>query len=162
MIEEFNKYKEYSSKINIEDKNCNYTWKKLFQGGIDLFEGYKYFLQINILAKSDFKSWDGLVEIHLRKLVVNFFDMPQIKLRPFSVAYDVKDDVYPYSRTYFFGISLVDPETLAIKPNKVINLREPIKKFISDLDKKRDKKEDKNMRISLKDLKDLPFEVKRK
>ena len=162
LIEEFNTYKEYSSKINIEDKNCKYTWKKLFQGGIDLFEGYKYFLEIDILAKSDFKSWDGLVESQLRKLISNFIDIPQIKLRPFSVAYDVKDNVYPYSRTYLFGICFVDPETLEIKPNKAINLRDPVKRFIIDLDKKRDKKEDKNMRINFKLYKDLPLEVIKK
>ena len=164
LVEEFNIFKEYSSKINIKDKNCVYTWKGLFQGGIKLFEGYNYFLQIDILAKEkkDFKSWDGLVESQLRKLILNFIDLPQIKLRPFSVGYNVKDASYPYSKTYLFGISFVDPETLEIKPNKVINLREPIKKFVVDLDKKRGNANDKmlkNLRINFKEMKDLPFEI---
>ena len=64
MVEEFNKFKEYSSKINIDDENCEFTWKGLFQGGISLFGEYNYFLQIDILVtnKSEFKSWDAYVE----------------------------------------------------------------------------------------------------
>ena len=161
MIEEFNAFKEYSSKINIEDKNCKYTWKGLFQGGINLFEGYNYFLEIDVLAtsKAVLKSWDGLVESQIRKLINNFIEIPQIKLRPYSVVYNIKDAVYPFSRTYLYGISFVDPESLEIKPNKVINLREPVKKFIVDLDKKRDNKSEKNLRINFKEMKDLPFEI---
>ena len=160
MIEEFNAFKEYSAKINIEDINCQYTWKGLFQGGINLFEGYNYFLQIDILAmnKTDFKSWDGLVESQIRKLIFNFIGIPEIKLRPFSVGYNIKDAVYPFSRTYLFGISFVNPESLE-KPNKIINLREPVKKFIIELDKKRDNKNEKNLRINFKEMKDLPFEI---
>ena len=48
LVEEFNIFKEYSSKINIEDKNCEYTWKDLFKGGVNFFEGYNHFLQIDI------------------------------------------------------------------------------------------------------------------
>jgi len=80
MIEEFNKFKEYSEKIDINNKNSEYTWKGLFQGN-DLFDDYKYFLQIDILAKNknEFKPWDGFVESQLRKLIFNFIEFPQIK-----------------------------------------------------------------------------------
>ena len=167
MIEEFIIFKEYTSNININDINCKYTWKGLFKGGISLFEGYKYFLEIDILSmnKADFKSWDGFVESQLRKLIFLFNDIPQIKLRPFSNAYTVKDKdtTYPFSRTYLYGISFVDPEKLKIKNNdKVINLREPVTKFITDLDKKRDKKNEKNLRINFKSINDLPFEILQK
>ena len=110
-------------------------------------------------SKAVLKSWDGLVESQIRKLINNFIDIPQIKLRPYSVVYNIKDAVYPFSRTYLYGISFVDPESLEIKPNKVINLREPVKKFIVDLDKKRDNKSEKNLRINFKEMKDLPFEI---
>ena len=160
MIEEFNKFKDYSAKIDINNKNNEYTWKGLFQGN-DLFDDYKYFLQIDILAtnKSDFKPWDGFVESQLRKLIFSFNEFPQIKFRPFSIGYEIKDPVFPCSKTYFYGIKFVDPETLEPKPNKVINLREPIKKFVSDLDKKRTKKTETNMRINFREMKDLPIEI---
>ena len=161
LIEEFNIFKDYTSKINIEDKNCKYTWKGLFQGGVRLFEGYNYFLQIDILAmnKADFKAWDGFVESQSLKLIYNFIDIPQIKLRPFSVAFDVKDATYPFSRTYLYGISFLDPKNLGEKTNKVINLKEPVKKFVIDIDKKRENKNDRNLRITFKAMKDLPFEI---
>ena len=160
LVEEFNAFKEYSSKINIDDNYCQYTWKGLFQGGIKLFEGYNYFLQIDILAmnKIEFKSWDGYVESQIRKLILNFIDLPQIKLRPYSVGYHVKDPAFPCSKTYLFGICFVDPESLEVKPNKIINIREPIKKFIMEIDKKRTNKND-NLRINFKEMKDLPFEI---
>ena len=165
MIEEFNMFKEYSEKINIEDKHNKYTWKGLFQSS-NLFEGYKYFLQIDILSmkKSDLKEWDGYVESRLRKLVVLFIELTQIKVRPFSAVYEIKDPKYPYSKTYFFGINFVDPETLDPKPNKVINLREPVKKFVIELDKYRKTKKkieenSINVRINFKALKDLPIET---
>ena len=161
MVEEFNKFKEYSSKINIDDENCEFTWKGLFQGGISLFGEYNYFLQIDILVtnKSEFKSWDAYVESQLRKLISNFIDIPQIKLRPYSIGYNIKDPVYPCCKTYLYGISFVNPESFEIKPNKVINLRDPIKKFVIEIDKKRDNKNEKNMRITFKAMKDLPFEI---
>ena len=56
-------------------------------------------------------------------------------------------------------MSKVDPESFENKPNKVINLREPIKKFVIEIDKKRDNKNEKNMRINFKAMKDLPFEI---
>ena len=160
MIEEFNMFKEYSEKIDIEKENNEYTWKGLFQR-TNLFDGYNYFLQIDILAmnKADFKPWDGFVESQLRKLISYFIEFPQIKLRPFSVGYEIKDSVFPCSKTYIYGIKFVDPETLDPKPNKVINLREPVKKFVTDLDKKRNKKNETNLRINIKALKDLPIEI---
>ena len=166
LIEEFNRFKDYSKKINIDIKGNEYTWKGLFQS--NLFEGYKYFLQIDILAihKSDFKEWDGYVESRLRKLVVSFIEMPQIKLRPFSVGFDINDAVYPYNKTYFYGINLIDPETLDPKPNKTINLREPVKKFVNELEKQRKikKKNEENykeinVRIKFIALKDLPIDI---
>ena len=182
MIEEFQLFNEYSKKINIEDPNNKYTWKGLFQGA-NLFDGYKYFLQIDILSadKSDFKEWDGYVESRSRKLIQSFLDIPQIKLRPFSVGYEIKDSSFSCSRTYFFGINFVDPETLDPKPNKEINLREPIKKFVFELEKYREKYKIKrsesnkietnkndsnknkiNVRINFKALKDLPIEIMKK
>ena len=160
LVEEFNAYKDYTEKINIKDEHCKYTWKGLFQGGIRLFEGYNYFLQIDILAmnKIEFKSWDGYVESQIRKLILNFIDLPQIKLRPYSVGYHIKDTVFPCSKTYLFGICFVDPESLEPKPNKIINIREPIKKFIMEIDKKRMNKND-YLRINFKEMKDLPFEI---
>ena len=59
----------------------------------------------------------------------------------------------------FYGIKFVDPETLEPKPKKIINLREPIKKFVCDLDKKRNKKDETNMRINFREMKDLPIEI---
>jgi poly(A) polymerase len=182
MIEEFQLFNEYSKKINIEDPKNEYTWKGLFQGA-NLFDGYKYFLQIDILAadKSDFKEWDGYVESRLRKLILLFIEIPQIKLRPFSVGYEIKDSFFSCSKTYFFGINFVDPATLDPKPNKVINLREPIKKFVYELEKNREKyklkkneankgevnkndsnKSKLNVRINFKALKDLPIEILKK
>ena len=160
MIEEFNTFKEYSSKINIEDINSEYTWKGLFHGGNNLFEGYNYFLQIDILAMDEikFKSWDGLVESQIRKLIFNFVGMQEIKIRPFSNGYKVKDAIFPCCKTYLFGISFVDPESLE-KANKVINIREPVKKFVIELDKKRINKNDRNLRINFKAMKDLPLEI---
>ena len=111
------------------------------------------------MNKADFKAWDGFVESQSLKLIYNFIDIPQIKLRPFSVAFDVKDATYPFSRTYLYGISFVDPETLGEKTNKIINLREPVKKFVIDIDKKRENKNDRNLRITFKAMKDLPFEI---
>ena len=84
------------------------------------------------MNKIEFKSWDGYVESQIRKLILNFIDLPQIKLRPYSVGYHIKDTVFPCSKTYLFGICFVDPESLEPKPNKIINLREPIKKFIME------------------------------
>ena len=95
----------------------------------------------------------------MRKLISYFIEFPQIKLRPFSVGYEIKDSVFPCSKTYIYGIKFVDPETLDPKPNKVINLREPVKKFVTDLDKKRNKKNETNLRINIKALKDLPIEI---
>ena len=118
-------------------------------------------MQIDILVtnKNEFKSWDAYVESQLRKLISNFIDIPQIKLRPYSIGYNIKDPVFPCCKTYLYGISFVDPESFEIKPNKVINLREPIKKFVIEIDKKRDNKNEKNMRINFKAMKDLPFEI---
>ena len=184
MIEEFKLFKEYSEKINIENENNEFTWKGLFQGS-NLFNGYKYFLQIDILAvdKCDFKEWDSYVESRLRKLIMSFIEIPQIKLRPFSVGYEIKDSFFSCNKTYFYGINFVDPETLDPKPNKVINLRDPIKKFVYELDKYREKYKAKkneanktetnktetnktetikskiNLRINFKALKDLPIEI---
>ena len=165
MIEEFNMFKDYSEKINIEDKNNKFTWKGLFQNS-NPFEGYKNFLQIDILSKekNDLKEWDGYVESRLRKLVVLFIEITQIKVRPFSTAYEIKDRSYPYSKTYFFGINFVDPENLDPKPNKVVNLREPVKKFVSDLDRHRKSKKKNeenaiNLRITFKTLQELPIEI---
>ena len=110
------------------------------------------------MNKIEFKSWDGYVESQIRKLILNFIDLPQIKLRPYSVGYHIKDTVFPCSKTYLFGICFVDPESLEPKPNKIINIREPIKKFVMEIDKKRMNKND-NLRINFKEMKDLPFEI---
>ena len=166
MVEEFNMFKEYSEKINIEDKNNKYTWKGLFQ--TNLFEGYKYFLQIDILSKekSDLKEWDGYVESRFKQKFIKYLnELTQIKVRPFSVVFEIKDPSYLYSKTYIFGINFVDPEKLEPKPNKVINLREPVKKFVSELDnkyrkiKKRNEENSINVRINFKASKDLPLEI---
>ena len=165
LIDEFKMFKDYSEKINIDNKNNEYTWKGLFQ--TNLFKGYQNFLQIDILSmnKSDFKEWHGFVESRLRKLVKSFIEITQIKLRPFSHGYDCKDVVYPYSKTYFCGIDFIDPETLDPKPNLEVNLREPIKKFVLELEKyrKSKKKEEElkeiNVRITIKKLKDLPIDI---
>lgn len=114
MIEEFKKFKGYSEKIDISNPNNEYTWKGLFESS-NLFDGYKYFLQIDILSKNkkDFKEWDSYVESRLRKLVVLFIEINQIKVRPFSVSFDIReasDAIYPYSKTYFYGINFIDPE----------------------------------------------------
>ena len=161
LVEEFNIFKEYSSKINIEDKNCEYTWKDLFKGGVNFFEGYNHFLQIDILSKnkSDFKSWVGFVESQLIKLICNFIDINQIKLRPFSNGYDIKDKIYPFCKTYLFGLSYIEPENSENKSNKNINIKEIYKKFLVYMYKKRDKKNEKNLRIEIKVIKDLPPEI---
>ena len=168
MIEEFTMFKEYSEKISIENPNNEYTWKGLFQSS-NLFDGYKYFLQIDILSmnKEDFKEWDSYVESRLGTFVYFFIDINQIKVRPFSVSFDIRDDIYPYSKTYFYGINFVDPETLENPPNnKTINLREPVKKFVFELDKHRREKKKKeenmkdiNVRINFKTLKNVPIEI---
>ena len=166
MIDEFKMFKEYSEKINFEDEKCEYTWSDLFKG-LNVLDGYNYFLQIDILAmyKNDFKEWDGYVESRLRKLVVSFIDINQIKLRPFSIGYNIEDAIYPNSKTYFYGINFVDPETLEPKPNKSINLREPVKKFVIELEKYRRNKKDNeelkeiNVRINFKPSKDLPLKI---
>ena len=192
MIEEFTKFKEYSEKIDIEKQFNEYTWKRLFEGS-NLFDEYKYFLQIDILSKNkkDFKEWDTYVESRLRKLVLLFTEIDQIKVRPFSVSFHIRDtinSIYPFSKTYFYGINFNDPETLDQKPtNKKINLFEPIKKFILELEKYRkerekkkkeekekenkkeeeakeeisneEKENDLNMRINFKALKELPIEI---
>ena len=136
MIEEFQKFKDYSAKIDFEEKNSEYTWNDLFKG-LNLLEGYKYFLQIDILSmyKKNFKEWDVYVESRLRKLVVSFIDINQIKLRPFSVGYNIEDPKYKFSKTYFYGINFVDPATIEPQPNKIINLRDPVKKFVIESDK---------------------------
>ena len=169
MIDEFQMFKEYSKKINIDDEKNEYTWKELFKG-LNLLEGYKYFLQIDILSmhKNDLKEWDGYIESRFRKLVVSCIEINQIKLRPFSVGFNnIKDAInstYHYSKTYFFGINFVDPETLPKPINKEINLREPVKKFIIELDKyrknkKKNEEKEINVRINFKRDKDLPIEI---
>jgi len=74
-------------------------------------------------------------------------------------VFGVKDATYPFSRTYLYGISFLDPKNLGEKTNKVINLKEPVKKFVIDIDKKRENKNDRNLRINFKVMKDLPFEI---
>lgn len=159
MIEEFTLFKEYTKKIKINE-NSEYTWKGLFQE-INIFNEYKYFLQIDILAnkKDAFKSWQGLVDSQLRKLIGAFIEFPQIKLRPFSIGYDIKDEDFPFSKTYFYGVKFIDPEKLEHKPSMNINLREPIKVFVQDLEKKRKNDKDKNIRFSFKTSKELPIEI---
>ena len=167
MVEEFNMFKEYSEKINIEDKNNIYTWKDLFKNS-NIVDGYKYFLQIDILSiqKSDLKEWDGYVESRFKQKLIKYLsELTQIKVRPFSIIFGNKDPLYLYSKTYIFGINFVDPETLESKPNKIINLREPVKKFVSELDnkyrkiKKKNEENSINVRINFKASKDLPIEI---
>ena len=169
MIEEFPKFKDYSAKINFEEKNSEYTWNDLFKG-LNLLNGYKYFLQIDILSmyKKNFKEWDGYTESRLRKLVISFIDINQIKLRPFSVWYNIEDPKYKFSKTYFYGINFVDPATIEPQPNKIINLRDPVKKFVIESDKNRKTKKeteeikeinDINVRINFICAKDLPLQV---
>jgi len=158
--DEFTLFKEYTEKIDITKNDNEYTWKGLFQNS-NLLEGFDYFLEIDTLSheKEDFKAWDGLVESQIRKLVIGFIDLVQIKLRPFSLSFKTIDTTYPFCQTYIYGIKLVDPKTLGPKASKEINLREIVKKFLIDLDKKRLKKEQNNLRINLKKFGELPSEI---
>lgn len=165
MIEEFTLYKDYSSKIKCENReDSEYSWLGLFKE-IDLFNEFSYFFQIDILAtnKDDFKSWFGYVESRLRYLIGSFIEFPQLKLRPFSMTYEIKDLSFSCRKSFFFGLKFNDPEKMNPKPNKVINLREPVKKFINEINKKRDSKiNDTNIRFSIVSSKELPIEILQK
>lgn len=169
MLDEFHKFKEFTEKISYKDQNPDneYTWKSLFSE-IDFFDQFSVFLQIDILANTemDFKSWNGFVESRLRFLIKHFEEFPQIKLRPYTNGYKLKDPKFNFSKTYFYGIEFVDPDVLyqnipkEVKEDKlIINLRKPVKNFIMKINEKRIHEKDMNLRLKIVTLESLPIEI---
>ena len=173
MIEEFEKFKDFTSKIVYKEQNTpnnEYTWKNLF-AEIDFFDQFSVFLQIDILGgnQTDFKSWSGFVESRLRFLIKHFEEFPQLKLRPYTNGFKLKDPQFPYSKTYFYGIEFVDPDVLYQSLSKevkeerlVINLRKSVKTFIMKISEKRTNEKEMNLRLRIKTLESLPLEILQK
>ena len=168
MLSEFAMFKSYTSKITYPQENeSEYTWKNFFKE-IEFFSIYSTFLQVDILAtnETDFKNWEGFVESRLRFLIKNFEDFPQVQLRPYTNSFKLKDVNFLCCKTYFYGIEFMNPDVLfpginedIKKERMVINLKKPVKVFITKIDEKRVNKKEMNLRLRIKKSDELPIEI---
>lgn len=171
MLKEFEQFKHFTEIIQINSTDHSIpTWKELFNE-IDFFNQFNVFLQIDILAtnEKDYKYWDGFVESRLRFLIKVFEDFPQLKLRPYTNGFHIKDINFRCSKTYFYGIEFIDPNILYPNvPQEVkeelltINLRKQVKNFIAKINEKRIHEKDMNIRLKIKQTETLPIEIMKK